>query len=122
MLLENKNAIIYGAGGAVGGAVARVFAREGAKVFLTGHHLASVDAVAHDISTSGGVAESAQVDALDEKAVGKISARSKRKPGVSTFRLMLSGFPNRVFKASRSPICRSTASLFRSRPTQSPSS
>jgi NAD(P)-dependent dehydrogenase (short-subunit alcohol dehydrogenase family) len=39
MLLENKNAIIYGAGGAVGGAIARVFAREGAKLFLTGHHL-----------------------------------------------------------------------------------
>ena len=78
MLLENKNAIIYGAGGAVGGAVARVFARDGARVFLTGHHLASVDAVAHDISTSGGVAESAQVDALDEKAVEKhISAVEK---------------------------------------------
>jgi NAD(P)-dependent dehydrogenase (short-subunit alcohol dehydrogenase family) len=69
MLLENKTAIIYGAGGAVGGAIARVFAREGAKVFLTGHHLAKVDAVAHDISTQGGLVETAQVDALDEKAV-----------------------------------------------------
>jgi len=78
MLLENKNAIIYGAGGAVGGAIARVFAREGAKVFLTGHHLANVDAVAHDISTTGGVAETARVDALDEKAVEKhISAVEK---------------------------------------------
>src|SRR5215475_10965043 len=45
MLLENKNAIIYGAGGAVGGAIARVFAREGAKVFLTGRHLETVDIV-----------------------------------------------------------------------------
>src|SRR4029453_13107700 len=71
MLLENKNAIIYGAGGAVGGAIARGFAREGANVFLTGHHLAKVDAVAHDISTRGGAAETAQVDALDEKAVEK---------------------------------------------------
>jgi 3-oxoacyl-[acyl-carrier protein] reductase len=35
MLLENKNAVIYGAGGAIGGAVARAFAREGAKVFLS---------------------------------------------------------------------------------------
>jgi NAD(P)-dependent dehydrogenase (short-subunit alcohol dehydrogenase family) len=78
MLLENKNAIIYGAGGAVGGAIARVFAREGAKLFLTGHHLANVEAVAHDISTAGGVAETAQVDALDEKAVEKhISAVEK---------------------------------------------
>ncbi len=34
MLLENKNAVIYGAGGAIGGAVARAFARDGARVFL----------------------------------------------------------------------------------------
>jgi NAD(P)-dependent dehydrogenase (short-subunit alcohol dehydrogenase family) len=36
MFLENKNAVIYGGGGAIGGAVARAFAREGAKVFLAG--------------------------------------------------------------------------------------
>ena len=29
MLLENKNAVIYGAGGAIGSAVAHAFAREG---------------------------------------------------------------------------------------------
>jgi NAD(P)-dependent dehydrogenase (short-subunit alcohol dehydrogenase family) len=34
MLLENKNAIIYGGGGSIGGAVAREFAREGARVIL----------------------------------------------------------------------------------------
>ena len=49
MLLQNKTAVIYGAGGAVGGAVARAFAREGAAVFLTGRNLAAVDAVAEDI-------------------------------------------------------------------------
>ena len=41
MLLENKNAIIYGAGGAVGGAVARALARDGAAVFLAGRTLAA---------------------------------------------------------------------------------
>jgi NAD(P)-dependent dehydrogenase (short-subunit alcohol dehydrogenase family) len=46
MLLTNKNAVIYGAGGAIGGAIARAFAREGAKVFLAGHRLSSVDVVA----------------------------------------------------------------------------
>ena len=81
MLLENKNAIIYGAGGAVGGAIARVFALAGAKVFLTGHHLAKVDAVAHDISTTGGVAETAQVDALDEKAVEKHISGVEKEAG-----------------------------------------
>ena len=34
MLLENKNAVIYGAGGDVGSAVARAFAREGASLLL----------------------------------------------------------------------------------------
>ena len=69
MLLEKKNAVIYGAGGAVGGAVARTFAREGAKVFLAGRMLESIDTVAKEIASDGGVVEIAQVDALDENAV-----------------------------------------------------
>ena len=69
MLLENKNAIIYGAGGAVGGAVARAFAREGARVFLTGRNLGAINTLAKEISAAGGAAETAQVDALDEEAV-----------------------------------------------------
>jgi 3-oxoacyl-[acyl-carrier protein] reductase len=68
-LLLDKIAVIYGGGGAIGGAVARAFAREGAKVFLAGRTLAKLDAVAREISTSGGMAEAAQVDALDEQAV-----------------------------------------------------
>jgi NAD(P)-dependent dehydrogenase (short-subunit alcohol dehydrogenase family) len=71
MLLEKKTAVIYAAGGAIGGAVARAFAREGARLFLTGRNVARVDAVAEEIVAAGGVAETAQVDALDEKAVGK---------------------------------------------------
>ena len=54
MLLQDKVAVIYGAGGAIGGAVAHAFAREGARVFRTGR-LASADV--------------AEVDALDERAV-----------------------------------------------------
>jgi 3-oxoacyl-[acyl-carrier protein] reductase len=69
MLLANKNAVIYGAGGAIGGAVASAFAREGANVFLAGRTLAKVDAVAKEIVAAGGQAETAQVDALDERAV-----------------------------------------------------
>ncbi len=69
MLLENKTAVIYAAGGAIGGAVAQAFAREGARLFLTGRNVAKVDAVAKEIVAAGGVAETAQVDALDEKAV-----------------------------------------------------
>jgi 3-oxoacyl-[acyl-carrier protein] reductase len=69
MLLEDKNAVIYGGGGSVGGVVARAFAREGARVFLAGRTLARVEAVAEEISATGGKAEAAQVDALDEQAV-----------------------------------------------------
>jgi 3-oxoacyl-[acyl-carrier protein] reductase len=69
MLLQNKRAVIYGGGGAIGGAVARAFAREGARVFLAGRTLAKLEQVAWDISSAGGKAEIAEVDALDEKAV-----------------------------------------------------
>ena len=65
MLLENKTAVIYAAGGAIGGAVAGAFAREGARLFLTGRNVAKVDAVAREI----GAAETAQVDVLDDKGV-----------------------------------------------------
>jgi NAD(P)-dependent dehydrogenase (short-subunit alcohol dehydrogenase family) len=69
MLLKNKVAVIYGAGGAIGGAVARAFAREGAMLFLTGRRRAPVEAVAQDIMSAGGSADAAEVDALDEQAV-----------------------------------------------------
>ena len=64
-MLKNKIAVIYGASGGIGGAVARAFAHEGARLFLTGRDPAAVDAVAKDLDS----AVSAQVDALDEWAI-----------------------------------------------------
>jgi NAD(P)-dependent dehydrogenase (short-subunit alcohol dehydrogenase family) len=69
MLLENKNAVIYGGGGAIGGAVARVFAREGARVFLAGRTQSKLDAVAADIAAAGGKAETARLDVFEQQAV-----------------------------------------------------
>jgi 3-oxoacyl-[acyl-carrier protein] reductase len=69
MLLEGKNAVIYGAGGSIGSAVARAFAREGAKIFLAGRTRLKLEEVAQQIRSAGGVAETAQVDAIDEQAV-----------------------------------------------------
>src|SRR5687767_8992125 len=69
MLLANKNAVIYGAGGATAGAVARAFAREGASVFLSGRRLEALEALAKEILAAGGMAETARVDALDERGV-----------------------------------------------------
>jgi NAD(P)-dependent dehydrogenase (short-subunit alcohol dehydrogenase family) len=71
MILKDKVAVIYGAGGGIGGAVARAFAGEGARVFLTGLHRAAVEAVAKDIVVGGGFAEAAEVDAIDEQAIDK---------------------------------------------------
>jgi NAD(P)-dependent dehydrogenase (short-subunit alcohol dehydrogenase family) len=69
MLLQDKVAVIYGGGGAIGGAVARELAREGARVFLAGRTPAKLERVASDIATAGGRVELAVVDALDEAAV-----------------------------------------------------
>jgi 3-oxoacyl-[acyl-carrier protein] reductase len=66
MALENKTAIIYGGGGAIGGAVARAFAAAGARVHLAGRSKARLEKVANDIGDAAAVAE---VDALDESAV-----------------------------------------------------
>jgi NAD(P)-dependent dehydrogenase (short-subunit alcohol dehydrogenase family) len=73
-LLEGKNAVIYGGGGAIGGAVAREFAREGARVFIAGRTPERLDAVARDIALAGGKAETALVDILDQRAVEEHAA------------------------------------------------
>ena len=94
MLLENKIAVIYGAGGAMGGAVAKAFAREAARVFLTGRNINKVDAVAKDIIVAGGKAESAQVDALDEQAVDRHLQSVIDKAGRVDISFNAVGIPN----------------------------
>lgn len=71
MLLDDKVAVIYGAGGAIGATVARAFAREGAILYLTGRQKAPVEALAKEIQADGEFARAAEVDALDEKAIDK---------------------------------------------------
>ena len=69
MLLANRVAVIYGASGPIGGAVARTFAREGAKVFLAGRTEAKLVPLVEEIRAAGGGAEAAAVDPFDERAV-----------------------------------------------------
>jgi 3-oxoacyl-[acyl-carrier protein] reductase len=71
MLLEGKNAVIYGGAGAVGSTVARSFAREGATVYLAGRTLEKLDTLAQEIRSAGGKAEIGQVDAADKDSVEK---------------------------------------------------
>ena len=69
MLLQNKNAVIYGAGGSLGGAVSRALAKAGVTLFLSGHKLNPVQQLANEIVNAGGRAEADEVDALNEKQV-----------------------------------------------------
>jgi NADP-dependent 3-hydroxy acid dehydrogenase YdfG len=73
-MLESKCAVVFGAGGSVGAAVAKEFAAEGARVFLAGRTKPSLEAVAERISAAAGEAQTTVVDALDDTAVN----RSKR--------------------------------------------
>ncbi|MFD0383443.1 SDR family NAD(P)-dependent oxidoreductase [Streptomyces stramineus] len=84
MLLENKVAVVYGAGGRIGSAVARAFAREGARVFLAGRTQFALDEVADLIRSAGGAAETERVDALDEGRSARSSTEWPSGPGVST--------------------------------------
>jgi NAD(P)-dependent dehydrogenase (short-subunit alcohol dehydrogenase family) len=70
-LLDSRNIIVYGAGGALGAGICRTFAREGARLHLTGRKREPLEAVAREIRAAGGEAEVATLDALDERAVGE---------------------------------------------------
>ena len=83
MLLQDKNAVIYGGGGSIGGAVARTFGREGARVFLAGRTPAKLEVVADDIRSAGGAADTAEVDALDEKAVDEHADAVAAEAGIA---------------------------------------
>jgi NAD(P)-dependent dehydrogenase (short-subunit alcohol dehydrogenase family) len=101
MLLEDKTAVIYGAGGTIGAAVARAFAREGAKLFLTGRDVEKLEAIAGEIAG----AEQARVDALDARAVqehldsvgGVDISFNATGPGPTPDRLPLTELPGEAF-------------------------
>jgi 3-oxoacyl-[acyl-carrier protein] reductase len=68
-ILQGKNAIIYGAGGSLGGTIARALADAGARVFLTSRNVRSLQKIADDIISTGGIVKIDEVDALDEKMI-----------------------------------------------------
>jgi len=73
--LETKNAVIYGAGGSLGGAIAKALARAGAKVFLAGRNLRSVKEVTDEIVATGGRAEAVTVDATNGNEVDRLTEK-----------------------------------------------
>ncbi|MEV6098444.1 SDR family NAD(P)-dependent oxidoreductase [Nocardia sp. NPDC051981] len=78
MLLANKNVVVYGAGGAVGSAVARGFAHAGARVLLTGRNPDIVNVVAKEISAAGGAVATAVVDAPGREIRRRAPRRRRR--------------------------------------------
>ncbi len=94
MMLKDKVAVVYGAAGHIGAAVARAFAAEGAQVHLTGRQLAALEPVAAAVRSAGGRAEVAQVDALDERAIDAHLQRVTEQTGRIDISLNAAGFSN----------------------------
>jgi len=80
-LLSRKHAVIFGSGGAVGSAVAKQFAAQGASVFVSGRHAGGLDDLTTGIRAEGGLAESAEVDALNEAEVNSYLDRIAQEAG-----------------------------------------
>src|SRR5215469_6244612 len=70
-ILEEKNAVVFGAGGTIGAAVAKEFAAEGANVFLAGRTKSKLEHVATQLADTGGRAHTNVVDTLDDHAVSE---------------------------------------------------
>ena len=70
-ILHGKHAVVFGAGGSVGSAVAKQFASEGAEVFLAGRTKSNVEGTTNQIIEAGGLAHAAAIDALDDVAVNE---------------------------------------------------
>jgi 3-oxoacyl-[acyl-carrier protein] reductase len=70
-LLHDKIAIVFGASGSIGTAVAKEFAAEGARIFLAGRTKTSLEGLAKQIASSGGEVQTALVDVLDDTGVNQ---------------------------------------------------
>jgi 3-oxoacyl-[acyl-carrier protein] reductase len=81
MILRSKNAVLYGVGPSLGGAVANAFAEAGARVFLTARRIENAREIADQICAAGGQAEADQVDALDEEAVNRHAEQVAERAG-----------------------------------------
>ena len=80
-LLENKIAIVTGAGRGLGAAMARAFAREGAEVVVVDRDAAVADAVADEIKAAGDSATGEALDITNRKDVFAFGARITERYG-----------------------------------------
>src|SRR5919204_1965565 len=80
-VLTGKNAVLFGASGSVGSAVAKEFAAQGASVFVSGRRLEAAQQLADEIARADGVAHATEVDALNEPAVTAYLDRVRQQAG-----------------------------------------
>jgi len=80
-ILKGKHAVVFGAGGSIGAAVAKQFAAEGAEVFLAGRTKATVESVAKEIVATCGLAHAVAIDSTDESAVNQFMDHIVKEAG-----------------------------------------
>jgi NAD(P)-dependent dehydrogenase (short-subunit alcohol dehydrogenase family) len=107
--LSNKIAVVYGDGN-IGSAIAKVFAREGAKVFLAGRTSSKLKKIAAEILSEGGEVETAQVDALNEPAVEKHMSEVIKKEGKVDISFNAIGLPMKSIQGT--PLTEISLELF----------
>lgn len=79
--LRGCRALVTGGGGAIGGAIARLFAAEGAGVHVVDLRRDTVDAVVGDIRAAGGVAYGGTADVGDPAAAAHAVAEAAERLG-----------------------------------------
>jgi NAD(P)-dependent dehydrogenase (short-subunit alcohol dehydrogenase family) len=77
--LENRTALITGANRGIGLAIARAYAKEGAKVLLAGRNDAALKRVQAEIAAAGGTALPFAVDLEDADSVRALAEAIKRQ-------------------------------------------
>src|SRR5215472_14344344 len=102
--LNEKIAVIFGAGGSVGAGVARELAAEGAEVFLAGRTRSSLEEVAQQITAAGGRAHVEVIDALDERAVNECVDRIVKQAGKIDIEFNAIGPPPREYANGKNAV------------------
>src|SRR5687767_7118270 len=70
--LSNNVALVTGGGTGIGAAISRRLAREGARVWVTGHHAENINSVVQEIAAGGGNADARILDVRDSRATASI--------------------------------------------------
>jgi NAD(P)-dependent dehydrogenase (short-subunit alcohol dehydrogenase family) len=81
LLLQQKHAVVFGAGGSIGAAVAKEFAAEGANVFLAGRTKSNMEEASRQITATGGRVHTTVIDAADDAAVDEYMQGIAKRTG-----------------------------------------